>query len=253
MGALDGTRRRGLSARHEVMTRAASLPATPKVGARCGYEGLDARRSSRPSDCFVGQAEETKTSATSRITLPAKICYFLQNERAHFRHSDRTCGVTARDRLADHIGGRAIDCAATGKDVYGRILAVCRSAGEDLNAWMVREGWALAFVRYSKAYAADETAANEAQRGLWSGAFIAPWDWLHRGRKTIIRGSLAVPLDAQSKLLTPRSAISSAVAGLHHQGQHQPQGRAHLSHARRTRLREGQHDRSSETLVLHGG
>ncbi len=34
------------------------------------------------------------------------------------------CGIQARDRLADHISNRAIDCAAKGRDVYGRTLAV---------------------------------------------------------------------------------------------------------------------------------
>jgi endonuclease YncB( thermonuclease family) len=59
-------------------------------------------------------------------------------------------------------------------DVYRRVLADCRLDDEDLNAWMVRQGWALAFVRYSKAYVADEASARNAQRGMWAGAFIAP-------------------------------------------------------------------------------
>jgi endonuclease YncB( thermonuclease family) len=59
------------------------------------------------------------------------------------------CGTVARDRLIKQIDGRPIECKPTGKDRYERILAVCSVAGEDLNAWMVREGWALAFIRYS--------------------------------------------------------------------------------------------------------
>jgi hypothetical protein len=37
---------------------------------------------------------------------------------------------------------------------------------------MVREGWALAFIRYSGAYTAEEGQAREGQRGMWRGAFI---------------------------------------------------------------------------------
>lgn len=120
-----------------------------------------------------------------------------------------TCGIAARNRLAGHVGGRPVDCAPSGQDVYGRTLAVCRMAGEDLNAWMVREGWALAFVRYSNTYVADEATAREAQRGLWSGAFIAPWEWRHRGVKTTVLGALSVPADARSKLLAPASAAQA--------------------------------------------
>ncbi len=120
-----------------------------------------------------------------------------------------TCGIEARDRLAEHIGTRTIDCTPSGSDTYGRTLAACNVGGENLNAWMVRQGLALAFIRYSKAYVPDEEAARAARRGLWSGAFIAPWDWRHRGKGTEIRGALSVPITAQAILLAPASAAEA--------------------------------------------
>jgi len=120
-----------------------------------------------------------------------------------------TCGLEARDRLAAHIGGREIRCVSTAIDVYGRELALCSVAGEDLNGWTVREGWALAYVKYSSAYVAFEDEARTHQRGLWQGAFIAPWDWRHRNVKTIILGALSVPSNAQA-LLLPHSATEGA-------------------------------------------
>ena len=120
-----------------------------------------------------------------------------------------TCGIAARDRLAAHVAGRKIICVSTDLDVYGRELARCRVDGEDLNGWMVREGWALAYVKYSSAYAPVEEEARSRQSGLWQGAFIAPWDWRHRNNKTVILGALSVPINAQSMLL-PRSATEGA-------------------------------------------
>jgi endonuclease YncB( thermonuclease family) len=117
-----------------------------------------------------------------------------------------TCGIAARDQLVSHIDNRPIQCKPTGSDRYSRTLAVCTLADEDLNAWMVREGWALAFVRYSSAYVGEEAQARTKQRGLWSGAFIAPWDWRHRDSGTVILGALSVPIDAQKQLLAPKSA-----------------------------------------------
>jgi endonuclease YncB( thermonuclease family) len=73
-----------------------------------------------------------------------------------------TCGIAARDRLAERIGNRSIDYTPAGSDKYDRTLAVCRLAGEDLNAWMVRQGWALAFLKYSKVYVAEEEQARSA-------------------------------------------------------------------------------------------
>jgi len=119
-----------------------------------------------------------------------------------------TCGIAARDRLAEHIGNRSVDCTPTGSDKYGRTLAVCSTAHEDLNGWMVRQGWALAFTKYSKVYVAEEEQARNAQRGLWSGAFIAPWDWRHRNCKTQVLGAISVPINAEAILCSASDAPS---------------------------------------------
>jgi endonuclease YncB( thermonuclease family) len=116
------------------------------------------------------------------------------------------CGIEARNQLAQHVDNRTVHCTQSGVDVYRRALADCSLDGEDLNAWMVRQGLALAFVRYSKAYVADEASARNAQRGMWSGAFIAPWDWRSRNRQTTVLGVLSVPVTAQALLLAPASA-----------------------------------------------
>jgi endonuclease YncB( thermonuclease family) len=49
--------------------------------------------------------------------------------------------------------------------------------GEDLNAWLVTQGWALAYRRYSRDYADEQDAAQAARRGVWQGQFMAPWSW----------------------------------------------------------------------------
>lgn len=119
------------------------------------------------------------------------------------------CGIEARDQLVAHIAGREITCTSTGTDVYKRTLGTCRLNDEDLNAWMVREGWALAYVKYSSTYVHAEEDARSHLRGLWRGAFIAPWDWRHRNNKTVILGAFSVPINSQSMLL-PRSGVEGA-------------------------------------------
>jgi endonuclease YncB( thermonuclease family) len=123
------------------------------------------------------------------------------------------CGISSRDELAKRTSGRTWHCHATGLDRYNRTLARCEVGGEDIQRWMVRNGWALSFVRYSRAYDAEEVKARSAKAGLWSGAFIAPWDW--RGRnssQTIILGSVAVPTTARALLIAPGLA-RKAVGG----------------------------------------
>jgi endonuclease YncB( thermonuclease family) len=123
-----------------------------------------------------------------------------------------TCGIEARARLKEHLAGREISCADRGADRYKRTLAVCLLAGQDLNYWLVREGWAVAYVQYSRAYVDAEIEARNTLRGLWSGAFIAPWNWRRRDRQTVILGAVSVPVNAQSTLLAPASAMGAPSA-----------------------------------------
>jgi endonuclease YncB( thermonuclease family) len=116
------------------------------------------------------------------------------------------CGIEAREKLQAFTHDRAWICDLTGTDVYKRSLGSCSVEGEDVSRWLVRNGWALAFRRYSVAYVADEDFAREQKRGLWSGAFIAPWEWRHRTTETVVLGAVSVPVDAQSRLLSPAAA-----------------------------------------------
>ena len=94
------------------------------------------------------------------------------------------CGQAATEALAKRIAGRRIVCTERDRDRYGRIVAVCHAGGRDVNAWMVMQGHALAYRKYSSAYAGQERAAKAARRGLWRGAFVAPWDWRRGDRLT---------------------------------------------------------------------
>jgi endonuclease YncB( thermonuclease family) len=97
------------------------------------------------------------------------------------------CGQQAALALADRIGQQTVSCEKHDVDRYGRIVAVCRAGGEDLNAWMVSQGWALAYRHYSTAYVGQEEAAHAAKLGIWRGPFTAPWDWRRHASADCIR------------------------------------------------------------------
>lgn len=92
------------------------------------------------------------------------------------------CGEVASAALRAHIGARPVVCSVRGRDSYGRAVAVCRVAGADINAWMVSEGWAVAYRRYSSDYVGQEAVARASRRGVWRGPFVAPVRW-RRGER----------------------------------------------------------------------
>ncbi len=50
-------------------------------------------------------------------------------------------------------------CEDLGRDRYKRIIARCTVVGEDLEKWIVPNGWALAYRRYSLDYVDEEADA----------------------------------------------------------------------------------------------
>jgi micrococcal nuclease len=75
----------------------------------------------------------------------------------------------ARDELVRLTRGR-VACRPVDRDRYGRIVAKCWSdLSPDINAALIRSGYATEYRRYSKGvYAAAEAEARQAGRGAWS-------------------------------------------------------------------------------------
>jgi endonuclease YncB( thermonuclease family) len=90
------------------------------------------------------------------------------------------CGADATLALRLRLEGREVRCADLGRDRFGRILGQCWVGEEDVGAWLVREGWAVAYTRYSWRYLPQEIAARWDGRGLWGGRFENPEDWRRR-------------------------------------------------------------------------
>lgn len=87
------------------------------------------------------------------------------------------CGRAASRALRERARGQTLSCQPRALDRYGRTLAVCRLAdGSDINAWMVRQGWAIAS-GFTGIYASEQADAKAAKRGIWDGSFILPADW----------------------------------------------------------------------------
>ena len=78
--------------------------------------------------------------------------------------------------MAEKIGAANVHCADRGQDRYGRTLAICTLGDLDLNGWMVSEGWALAYRRYSLEYVLEEDVARAADIGKALTGWRRGWD-----------------------------------------------------------------------------
>ncbi|WP_249169804.1 thermonuclease family protein [Bradyrhizobium liaoningense] len=79
------------------------------------------------------------------------------------------------DSLQFRCGAKAANELAA-FDRYGRTVASCTVGGTDLADWLVSQGLALDWPRYSRGrYAAAQNDARGHERGIWSGSFVEPW------------------------------------------------------------------------------
>ena len=87
------------------------------------------------------------------------------------------CGIQARKLLIDKIGKNKVNCVRQGKDQFKRTLAECFVNDISLSRFLVREGYAFAYRKYSKKFIKDENFAKKKNTGMWSMKFEYPWDW----------------------------------------------------------------------------
>ena len=90
---------------------------------------------------------------------------------------DYKCGVKAKLALINLISSHQVKCSVHGKDRYKRLIATCFVKNININEWLVKEGWALAYRRYSKDYVDEEVFAKNNNLGIWRGDFLEPWKW----------------------------------------------------------------------------
>jgi len=87
------------------------------------------------------------------------------------------CGLEAKNLLIKIIDNNDVICVYEGKDQYRRTLAECFLGDLSLSSYLVRNGYAFAYRKYSKKFIQDEEFAKENKNGLWSTEFEYPWLW----------------------------------------------------------------------------
>ena len=90
---------------------------------------------------------------------------------------DIMCGVIAKNALIEKINNSPVTCKIEEVDRYKRLVAECFVKEESLSKYLVRNGYAVAYRRYSIKFVEDEEYAKQNQLGLWSMTFDYPWDY----------------------------------------------------------------------------
>ncbi len=93
------------------------------------------------------------------------------------------CGEDAQLKLIEIVGHDKITCRRKTAGKFGRSISRCFVRGVDLGSMMVRSGYALDYYYFSGGYYhAEQDAARNENKGLWSGRFEKPWIWRRKNK-----------------------------------------------------------------------
>jgi len=90
---------------------------------------------------------------------------------------DYMCGEVSTEKLIKKINKQKLNCNILDVDRYKRLIGECFKRNINLNSWMVSNGYAVAYRKYSKKYVSDEINAKNNKLGIWQGKFEMPWDY----------------------------------------------------------------------------
>jgi len=94
-----------------------------------------------------------------------------------YQEIEFNCGEFSKNLLIEKIADQEVSCIRESKDQYGRTLAECFVGKDSLSSYLVREGYAFAYRKYSDKFIADEEYAQSKGNGMWSMEFLFPWDY----------------------------------------------------------------------------
>ncbi len=92
-------------------------------------------------------------------------------------YEDYLCGQKSTEALIKKINSKKITCKIYDVDYFKRLIGECYKRKTNLNAWLVLNGHAVAYRKYSKKYVSKEIIAKQEKKGIWQGKFEMPWDY----------------------------------------------------------------------------
>ena len=93
------------------------------------------------------------------------------------------CGKQSTKELKNLINKQEVKCITNDVDIYNRFVAICYVNEININQWMVKSGWAIAYRYYSTDYIVEEKYARDNKLGIWKSDFMKPYAYRQQNKK----------------------------------------------------------------------
>ena len=92
------------------------------------------------------------------------------------------CGEQSTKELKKLINNEEVECITNDIDIYKRYVAICSVNQININQWMVKRGWAIAYRYYSTDYIIEEKYARDNKLGIWKSEFLKPYAYRRQNK-----------------------------------------------------------------------
>ena len=96
-------------------------------------------------------------------------------QNCHIINESWDCGYQSTIALKNLVSKKEIFCEIIDIDKYKRYIGICFINNQNINKFMVLNGWAIAYRYYSKDYINEEKVAKDKKVGIWKGDFEEPY------------------------------------------------------------------------------
>lgn len=97
------------------------------------------------------------------------------NQKCTLNKETWDCGIKSTLALKNFILDKEVHCEIIDIDQYKRFIGICFVDNKNMNKYMVRNGWAIAYRYYSTLFVEDEKIAKKNKLGIWQGMFMEPY------------------------------------------------------------------------------
>ena len=110
--------------------------------------------------------------------------FFGKKQLCILNNIEILCGKLSKEKLIEKIGNQVVNCKIEkNKDQYSRLIGECFIQNESLSVFMVKNGYAFDYPKYSNGkFRKYQIYAEKLSLGLWQMQFEYPWIWRKKNR-----------------------------------------------------------------------
>ena len=110
--------------------------------------------------------------------------FFGKKQLCILNNIEILCGELSKEKLVKKIGNQIVNCKIEKKkDQFSRLLGECFVKNESLSIFMVKNGYAFDYPKYSNGkFRKYQIYAKNLSLGLWQMQFEYPWIWRKKNR-----------------------------------------------------------------------